>query len=702
MRYLAFILWAATCVSAQAAHTLARLVLEADAARPGETLLAGVHLRMDKGWHTYWRNSGGSGMPTTIDWKLPKGVTAGAIQWPTPQKLPDKELTTYIYENDVVLLVPLTIAPDAPLGEVKLEAGVTWLECQVQCIKGDATVTGNLEIGTADKLSKEAEFIATWKKKLPGSADGLGAKAFWEAGAKDDLRPLILEWKGNAAEADFYPDSNEKFEVQFITERLASTSGQIRLRAEVKKFEGNWPKEISGLLIQKSAGEVQAFDAKLSVDSTGPANASVRGTTGGVIGGPGLWQMLLYALIGGLILNVMPCVLPVIALKILGFVGQSREHPGRVRMLGLIYALGVLASFLVLAGLVIGVKAAGHKAGWGMQFGNPQFLIVLTVLVTLVGLNLFGLFEVNMSGRVLGAASNLSSGHGAGGAFFNGVLATILATPCTAPFLGAALGFAFGQTAPIIILIFLTVGVGLALPYVILSLNPAWLKFLPKPGAWMEKFKIAMGFPMLATAFWLLSLIPIHYGERAWWLGIFLIIIALAAWVFGEFGQRGRSRRGMAMVAALALLITGYVVVLEGKLRWRSPEVSGSIAIARNEPGGLPWEPWSTEAITKARSAGKPVLVDFTAKWCLTCNTIVKPALESTAVRDKFAAIGGVALLGDYTRFPPEITDELHRFNRAGVPLVLIYPKNRDEQPIVLPEALTPGIVVSALERAAR
>src|ERR1041385_6106612 len=287
MRYLAFILWAATCVSAQAAHTLARLVLEADAARPGETVLAGVHLRMDKGWHKYWRNSGGSSIPTTIDWKLPKGVTAGAIQWPTPQKLPDKELTTYIYENDVVLLAPLTIAPDAPSGEAKLEATVTWLECQVQCIKGDATVTGSLEIGTPSKPSKEAEFIASWKKKLPRNGDGLGAKAFWEAGAKDDLRPLILEWNAASAvgDADFYPDSNEKFEVQPITERLPDVAGKIRLRAQVKKFEGDWPKEVSGLLIQKTGTEIQAFDAKLSVDSAGPAasaSASPQGTTGGV------------------------------------------------------------------------------------------------------------------------------------------------------------------------------------------------------------------------------------------------------------------------------------------------------------------------------------------------------------------------------------------------------------------------------------
>ena len=250
--------------------------------------------------------------------------------------------------------------------------------------------------------------------------------------------------------------------------------------------------------------------------------------------------MLLYAFVGGLILNLMPCVLPVIALKILGFVSEANSEPRRVRKLGLIYALGVLLSFLALAAVVIGVKAAGHHAGWGMQFGSPVFIVCLTTLVTLVALNLFGIFEVTLGGRALDTAGELASKHGAAGAFFNGVLATVLATPCTAPFLGAALGFAFSQSAAEIILIFLTVGLGLSAPYVLLSWNPAWLKFLPKPGAWMEKFKIAMGFPMLATVVWLFNVASSTYGKNVLWLGIFLVVIALAAWIFGEFFQRGR------------------------------------------------------------------------------------------------------------------------------------------------------------------
>ena len=707
MRLLLALTLCAVCMSAEAAHTEARLLLSAETARPGETVMAGVQLRMEKGWHTYWRNSGGSGFPTTIDWQLPAGVTAEPIQWPPPQKLPDKELTTYIYEKEVVLLVPLKLAADLRPGSLEIQANVSWLECQVECVKGDAKVKSTVKVADETKASADANLLATWQKKLPKPGESLAAHAWWQDNAKNDLRSLVIEWSatGSIRDPDFYPDSDEKFEVQPITQRIPSDKEKVRLLATVKKSAGDWPEAISGVLVQTSGTEPDAFDVKLRLLPGGPDNTARLDSSGAAdqpVLAPALWKMLLYALIGGLILNVMPCVLPVIALKILGFVGQAKDDPRRVRGLGLIYALGVLVSFLVLAGLVIGVKAAGHKAGWGMQFGNPQFLIVLTVLVTLVALNLFGLFEVNLSGRVLGAAGTLSSKHGPAGAFFNGVLATILATPCTAPFLGAALGFAFGQSALVIILIFLTVGVGLALPYVLLSWNPAWLKFLPKPGAWMEKFKIAMGFPMLATAFWLFSLIPIHYGERSWWLGIFLVIIALASWVFGEFVQRGRSARGMGMVVALALLITGYVGVIEGQLRWRSPEMLDSPMIGKTGPKGIAWQAWSPEAVSKARAEGRPVLVDFTADWCLTCNAIIKPALESSSVRKSLEAIGAVALLGNYTRFPPDITDELHRFSRAGVPLVLIYPKNPEQPPTVLPEALTPGMVVSALEKAAR
>ena len=412
--------------------------------------------------------------------------------------------------------------------------------------------------------------------------------------------------------------------------------------------------------------------------------------------------MLLYAFIGGLVLNIMPCVLPVIALKILGFVSEARSEPRRVRNLGLIYALGVLASFLALAAVVIGVKAAGHRAGWGMQFGSSVFVVCLTTLVTLVALNLFGVFEVTPAGRVLNATGELASRHGAPGAFFNGLLATTLATPCTAPFLAPALGFAFTQSAVVIVSVFVFVGVGLAVPYVLLSCNPALLKFLPKPGAWMQKFKIAMGFPMLLTAIWLFNLAADDYGQNVLWLGVFLVLMAFAAWIFGEFVQRGRAGKGIALVIVLILVIGGYAFALENQLRWREPvAVANSAGTTQASTDGITWQPWSREAVAQARAAGRPVLVDFTANWCLTCQVNKKFAIEIPSVRKKLNEINALALVGDYTHFPDAITTELNRYGRAGVPLVLVYPKNPDARPLVLPAVLTPGVVLDALDRAA-
>jgi len=298
---------------------------------------------------------------------------------------------------------------------------------------------------------------------------------------------------------------------------------------------------------------------------------------------------------------------------------------------------------------------------------------------------LFGVFEVTLGGRVLSAAGQLASKQGAAGAFFNGLLATVLATSCTAPVLATALGFAFRENTAVILLIFLTVGIGLALPYVVLSWNPAWLKFLPKPGTWMEKFKIAMGFPMLGTAMWLFLLASGDFDKsRTLWFGLFLVAVSLAAWIWGEFGQRGTKHPNWARFIS---------VVLAGGI--------GTYAFYQT-PDQIAWQSWSPEALTKAQAAGRPVLVDFTADWCVNCQVNKKIAIEIPSVRKELKKINAVALVGDYTHFPDNITAELNRFNHAGVPLVLVYPKNPEAQPMVLPQVLTPGIVLNALDQAVR
>jgi thiol:disulfide interchange protein DsbD len=695
--------------SAQGAHTHAQLVLASETAKPGETVLAGVHLEMDEGWHTYWKNSGDSGMPTAIDWQLPPGVTAGQIQWPPPEKLQEKDFTTYIYKDDVVLLIPLKLAPNLAAGPLSLKAKVSWLECKVECIQGKANLEAQLNIANNTKSSTDAKTLAEGQKKLPLAGDTVSPHASWEKPPTGDLRPALLVWNSTkaATDADFFPDAANDFEVQSAVERVPTDAGKIAIRKQIKKVGTEWPKQISGLIIQNGGGERLAYAVKLPLESSGGVlaaepNAISTRNASEPIAFP-IWQMLLYAFIGGLILNIMPCVLPVIALKILGFVGQAKQDPGRARRLGLIYAFGVLVSFCALAALVLGLKVAGHKAGWGIQFGNPYFLVAMTILTTLIALNLFGVFEVSLGGRTMDAAAGLSSKHGAAGAFFNGLLATLLATSCTAPFLGAAVGFALAPTqSPLVtILLFLTMGIGLAFPYVLLTWQPAWLRFLPKPGAWMERFKVAMGFPMLAAGVWLFSLVSLHYGERSWWLIIFLVMVGVAAWIYGEFVQRNRARPVVAALAILFILGIGYFSVLEGHLRWRDPvEQAGSESVVRNDPNGISWQPWSPNALAQARAERRPVVVDFTAKWCLTCNTIVKPALESSSVRKKLQELNAVPLLGDYTAFPDNITEELNRFGRAGVPLVLVYPPNPNQPPIVLPEALTSSTIVSALDRA--
>jgi thiol:disulfide interchange protein DsbD len=701
-------------VCAHAAHTQVQLLLSAETAKPGDTIWAGVDLKMEPGWHTYWKNPGDAGQATEIKWQLPAGVTAGEIQWPLPEKLPPAEVTTYGYENEVVLLVPLTLASNLPAGPLNLAAKVSWLECKESCIPASAGVQVVLNVGNENKTSADAAAIESWNSRVPKPWTNLIIQAWWEKTTNDDTRNLVIGLPSNSnglnRSDDFFPDSNDNYEVQALTETIAlvvlqKTTHEIYLRKSVKKFSGDWPKEISGVWSIQKGVTGESYSIRLLISNQTPTSEimSTSSVSSPSLPSQSLWWMLIYAFIGGLILNIMPCVLPVIALKILGFVSEAKSEPRRVRNLGLIYAAGVLLSFLALAALVIGVKAAGNHAGWGMQFGSPVFIVCLTTLVTLVALNLFGVFEVILGGRAIGAAGELASKHGAAGAFFNGVLATVLATPCTAPFLGAALGFAFAQSAVVIVLIFLTVGLGLASPYILLSWNPAWLKFLPKPGAWMEKFKIAMGFPMLATVVWLFNVAASSYGKNVLWLGLFLVIVAFAAWIFGEFVQRGRSRKGVALTMVLILLVGGYAFALEKELDWRKamPD-AGATGSLKESADGIDWQRWSPEAVATARAAGKVVLVDFTADWCLTCQVNKKTSIEISSVREKIKSLNAVALLGDYTHFPDAITTELNRYHRAGVPLVLVYPKSADAAAIVLPEVLTPGIVLDALDRAAK
>jgi len=699
-----------------APHTQVSLVLSANDARPGDEVLAGIRLQMEEGWHTYWINPGDSGAPTEIQWRLPDGVAAGEPRWPLPEKYTDSlaDLTTYVYHDEVVIIVPLRLSQELPVGPLEIGAKVSWLECSEMCLPAEGQVSGTLTV--ADRLvpSEHAALFEAWRKRVPAVEPETSLPATWEPAEEGDSRWLSVSWDGDMSpgEVDFFPFTGRGYSVGAQSVIAVDGGGDsARLRKPVSRFDGAWPGRIPGVWVEgpsesrmgrqvtlafggaASEGSVGDVEEALASRSGGPEDESERS----------LAWMLLLAFVGGLILNVMPCVLPVIALKVLSFVQQAKESPATVRRHGLLYGVGVLASFGLLAGVVVAVQWGGGLASWGMHFQSAGFLIVMTTLVTLVALNLFGVFEVTLGGQTMGAVSGLASKEGSAGAFFNGVLATTLATPCTAPILGTAVGFAFTRPPAIIVLMFLVIGLGLAAPYILLSFLPGLARFLPKPGAWMLRFKVAMGFPMLGAAVWLLTLLEPHYGASGvLWGGIFLVLVGLAAWVWGEFGQRGAQPRLRVGAAVVVILLAGYFLVLDAQMQWRVPRGRSGGGELVTDAQGIPWKRWSSAAVAEARLAGHPVLVDFTADWCVTCQANKKTSLEIESVEQKLTEIGAVAFLGDYTLKDDAITRELRRFGRAGVPLVLVYPADAEEPPVVLPELLTPTMVLEALSAAAQ
>ncbi len=697
-------LWIAVLSGWAQGRSVARLMVDRSDVQPGSTFHAALELSSPAGWHTYWRNPGDSGQRTKIEWTLPPGVTAGELQWPTPERLTEEGLSTYIYHGKVVFPVTLTVAADRAPGPVTLQARVSWLECKTECLPGRTNLSVSLTVGPKDTPSAEAPIVQQALDLLPKTDLTPKASAQWAGSADGQDRPFAVA-STETGFRDFYPFESDSFD----TARDLEGSTPRRILFKLTRSGDMWPKSIAGLLIFGEGAATRAISATLPLSDDGsaaPATATPALTTSEPVAAPASWSVIglafIGAFVGGMVLNIMPCVLPVIALKILGFVNQSREQPRRIRFLGFVYTLGVLASFAVLALLVILVQSAGRSASWGMQFQNPIFLVSITTLVTLVALNLFGVFEVTLHSGAMGAASDLSGRKGPTGAFFNGVFTTILATPCTAPFLAGALGFAFGQPPAILMALFLAAGLGLATPYLLLSIQPAWLAFLPKPGNWMITFKTVMGFPMAATAVWLLSLASDQFGDSGVLLvGLFLVCVSLAAWIFGTFIQTGTAnpRLGWGLVAAV--LVGAYVGILERQLNWRSPAPVESSRAAVS-PGGINWKPWSASAVEEARVDGHPVLVDFTANWCLTCKVNKKIAIEVPAVRERLAALNFVTLKGDYTRADPAIAAELRRFERAGVPLVLVYSKDSKQPPRLLPTQLTQGIVLDALGWAAQ
>jgi thiol:disulfide interchange protein len=688
------------------AQTQVTLILDTLVTRPGDTIQAAVILDSAKGWHTYWVNpgeAGAGGQATTIDWELPDGITAGDIQWPTPRKLKEEIGAVFAYEGRNALLVPIHIATNVSPGLINLSAKVRWLECEKQCVPRSTEVSLSLQIGTLAVPSVEAASFEGFLKALP-QPQRFPITLTWTETAKPQARSIGMGFQATSGSGpwDFFPDLVDNLEFGSSTPGTAASDGRVVIDQPVESTDGRWPTQLTGLLVQMQSDGTPGNAFRIQGEFTSAIQQPSIPSAGSRIQ-LGFPMLMIFAFLGGLILNVMPCVLPVIALKILGFVRQGQESPARIRVLGLMYGAGVLASFASLAAIMIGLSLAGRSVHQGVLFQNSTFLVLMTILIVLISVNLLGAFEISVGGRAVDTTSALAQREGLSGAFFNGVLATILATPCSAPFLGVSIGYALkpGQNPAVTLLMYLMAGLGLAFPYIVLCFQPRWLKMLPKPGPWMNRFKTLMAFPMLGTAIWLFLLAAGHYQpDDALWLGLFLVVLALIAWLFGEFIQRNQKHRLLTWTIIGGLLVGSYLWLLESEVDWRNPpklspwNASGEISGDHR----IPWQTWSPAAVRAALSEGRPVLVDFTAKWCATCQLNKRTAIEVDRVVEKIQSAGVVPLLGDFSFEDPDISEELRRFERAGVPLVLLYSINTNEPPRVLPEFLTEGMMLEALE----
>jgi len=662
----------------------ARLLSEVSSAAAGDGVTIALELTMEPHWHVYWHNSGDSGIPPEIKWELPEGVTAGSIDWPYPTRISVPPLMNFGYENRVLLLTNLQIPQDFKGAQLDIKARANWLVCKETCIPGKADLNLSLPISQirGEWNEHHADFEAT-RKKFPIHDEKLTAT--FERSASS----LFLDVKGTSGVtgAEFFPWDSGVL-ANAAPQRLENKPEGIRLALTVDSQRVDDIKQLPGVLVISNANaETLAYWLDTSAESTTPENTSMTATAPA-----SLWQMLIFAFIGGLILNLMPCVFPILSIKIMGFVEQAGKAKESVRKHGWAFTLGVLISFWFLAGLLIALRAGGQQLGWGFQLQSPFFLLGLCVLLFLMALNLLGLFEVG--GSLMGVGSQLSGRDGYAGSFFSGVLATIVATPCTAPFMGTAVGFALTQSSLHGLLVFTSLGLGMALPYLLLTYSPGLMRLLPRPGRWMETLKQFMAFPLLATVIWLTWVFGLQTGmDGVLRLLGALLLLASALWARHRVGNL-KSNHFATGYFFVAILLAAYLGVAGAKLRAQSGVTSSADAAS-----GIQWEPYNAERIKKLQAEGKPMFVDFTAAWCVSCQVNEKVVFSSDEVKKKFVELGVVMIKADWTNGDQEITDALAAFDRSGIPFYLLYGKTPGAPPRILPEVLTPAIVLEALDK---
>jgi thiol:disulfide interchange protein/DsbC/DsbD-like thiol-disulfide interchange protein len=686
----------------QQTHISLELISQGEAVA-GAPVHVALREKMDPSWHTYWISSG-VGNPTRITWTLPRGWTAGPISWPVPRQLPTGPLMDYGYEDEVVLPVAITAPKSARVGDTgELKAHVQYQVCSDVCIPGEADLAITLTVaGDAPKVDPVGSAaIAEALAKVPPPADF--AVAVTPDGATLKLSAAGGGLKGaDVRKAYFFPytDAHIDYPAPQAIER-----GPEGLTLTLTPDQGRKSGPVSGVLsLGDRAFEISAKEGPPVAGAAGQGTlpAYVEGATTGDTAkaesaGPlNLILKLLAALAGGLILNLMPCVFPVLSMKAAQLASHTRDMAAARRQ-GLAFLAGCLVTFLALAGVLLAARAAGTAVGWGFQLQSPPVVAALSLLMLLVALDLSGVFEIGLS--VQGAGSGLASRSGLIGSFFTGALAVVVAAPCTAPLMGPALAFALGQPPLTALAVFAALGLGFAAPFTLLAFAPPLLKLIPRPGAWMNVFKTVLAFPMYGAAVWLAWVFSGQAGHLA--MGVLLIaalVTAFGAWLFGQ-GQKQFSpvwRWVLQLMLPLALIASALLLAPVAKTEAAAPPVGQA-----TQTGSIAKEAWSADRVAALQAEGRPVFVDFTADWCITCKVNETTSLSSAGVAQAFASTNAAYLVGDWTNRNADIAKVLAEHNTAGVPLYLVYPAGGGD-PEKLPQFLTEGIVKTALQKAAK
>jgi thiol:disulfide interchange protein DsbD len=684
----------------------AQLVSEVSAIAPGQSFWVALEFNIRDGWHTYWRNPGDSGQATKLTWQLPAGFTAGDIVWTMPHRFEIPPLVNYGYAKQAVHLVNITAPKDLRPGTpVVLSAKASWLVCSDVCIPEDADLQVKLPVNGEPGVSDPADaaLFAAARSELPSAQ-----LAATTARIQDGRLVIALgqAWGATLPQIKslaFYPYDDGGIEYA-APQTLSRSANAVEL---AMKLGYQPPKEgpIRGVLLatEQSGNDTVTVPMEIAASFSGTGGAQAKGGPRSAVAAAGtagaadktsasLPVLLLCAILGGLILNLMPCVFPVLSIKAIGLVEQAKKHPAAVRAKGAVFALGVISSMLCLAAVLLALRSGGEQIGWGFQLQSPLFVTLLVYLLLAVGLNLSGVFEIG--GGLAGVGDGLTQGDSYRAAFFTGVLTTLVATPCTAPYMAFAVGAALTQPPVYALGIFAALGLGLALPYLLLSFAPWMRRALPKPGAWMDTLKQAFAFPIYASAAWLLWVLA--QQTSSFGLGAALggaILIAFAAWAYQKSKSSSTGGRVTALVTATLALLLALVL----PVRFADVAAASSGARAGGAHAADGWQPYDAAEVAKLSAAGQPLLVNFTASWCLTCLVNERNAFTDSAVQAVFRSKGVILMKGDWTNRDPAITRALASFGRAGVPLYVVYnSKPGASEPVILPQILTAGVVEEA------